>query len=146
MIAQTVRRVGSILLLGRSVVCRRHVDLVRGAPLPQRSLGTLGLELIPLVETPFFREKVFETCVCATVAKERLDRRVPMRQLLFRKPKREIVPQVEIVLVRNRDVSIGCFQDRPVDLLRRSDSSPTSSELRLCPVTRMPGARTEPQS
>jgi hypothetical protein len=33
-----------------------------------------------------------------------------MRQLLFRKPKREIVTQVEVVLVWNRDVSIGRFK------------------------------------
>jgi hypothetical protein len=79
-------------------------------PIPKRSFGTLGLECIPLVETPFRREKIFETRVRPTVAKATLDARVPMRQLLFRKPTREIISQVEIVLVRNRDVSIGCFK------------------------------------
>jgi hypothetical protein len=43
------------------------VDLVRYAPIPQRSLGTLGLECIPLVETSFRREKIFETRVRSTV-------------------------------------------------------------------------------
>jgi hypothetical protein len=65
------------------------VDLVRYAPIPQRSLGTLGLECIPLVKTPFRREKIFETRARSTVAKASLDARVPMRQLLFREPKRE---------------------------------------------------------
>jgi hypothetical protein len=86
------------------------VDLVRYAPIPQRSLGTLRLECILLVKTLFRGEKIFETRVRSTVATTNLDARVPMRQLLFRKPKREIVLQVEIVLVRNRDVSIGCFK------------------------------------
>ena len=98
-------------MLGRLLTAILHkVDLVRCAPIPQRSLGTLGLECIPLVETTFRREKFFETRVSSPVAKASLDTRVPMRQLLFRKPEREIVPQVEIVLVRNRDVSIGCFK------------------------------------
>jgi hypothetical protein len=97
--------------LGRFLTAILHeVDPVRYAPIPQRSLGTLGLECIPLVETPFRREKIFETRVRSTVAKASLDARVPMRQLLCREPQREIVPQVEIVLVRNRDVSIGCFK------------------------------------
>ena len=96
---------------GRFLTAILHkVDLVRYAPIPQRSLGTLGLKCIPLVETPFRREKIFETRVRSTVAKASLDARVAMRQLLFRKPKGEIVPQVEIILVRNRDVSIGCFK------------------------------------
>src|SRR5438094_215206 len=95
------------MLGGLLTVILHKVDLVRCAPIPQRSLGTLRLECIPLLETPFRREKFFETRVSSTADKACLDARVPMRQLFFRKPKRQTVPQVEIVLVRNRDVSIG---------------------------------------
>jgi hypothetical protein len=45
---------------------------------------------------------VFETRVRATVPKGRRDRRVPMRQLLFGKTKREAIPQVELAATAGR--------------------------------------------
>ena len=59
-----------------------HVDLIRLAPLPQRSLGRLRLECVPLLKTV----------------------RVPAWQPLFNKPEREIVPKVKLSLVRDLDV------------------------------------------
>ena len=86
------------------------IDLIFFAPIPQRSLGVFGLERIPPLETPFGDKKFFETRVRAPVPKGRRDGRVPMRQLLFGKTKREVVPQVKLVLVWNCDISIRCFK------------------------------------
>ena len=96
---------------GRLLTAILHkVDLVRCAPLPERSLGALGFECIPSVEALFRRQQFLETSVGSAMPEARRDVRISMRQLRVRKPKREIVPQVEVVLVWNRDVPIGCFK------------------------------------
>ena len=82
------------------------IDLIFLAPVPQRSLSVFGFKCIPPLETPFGFKKFLETRVRAPVPKGRRDGRVPMGQLFFGKTKREVVPEVEFVLVRNGDVSI----------------------------------------
>jgi hypothetical protein len=87
-----------------------QVDLILFAPLPQRSLGRLRLECVPLLKTAFRCEKILEPRVCAAAPKEGLDVPVPVWQPLFNKPEREIVPKVKLSLVRDLDVPIRCFQ------------------------------------
>jgi hypothetical protein len=81
-----------------------QVDLIRIAPLPERSFGRLRFEYIPLFETAFRCEKLLESRVSAAAPEEGLDIRVPVRQPLFNKPECEIGPKVEVILMRYRDV------------------------------------------
>ena len=98
-------------MLGRfSTAVLGQVDLIRIAPLPERSLGRLRLEHVPLFETAYRCEKLLESRVSAAAPKEGLDVRVPVRQPLFNKPEREIGPKVKVILMRDREVPIGCFQ------------------------------------
>jgi len=87
-----------------------HVDLIRFAPVPQRSLGQRRLECVPLFKTALRGEKLLETRVSAAVPEESLDVRVSVRQPLFNKPERKTIPKIELILVRDGDVPIGCFQ------------------------------------
>ena len=72
-------------------VALNKVDLIRFAPLAQGSLRGLGFECVPLLKTPFRRQKFFETRVSSSAPEEGLDVRIPVWQLLFDKPKRQIV-------------------------------------------------------
>jgi hypothetical protein len=97
-------------MLGRLLTAALgHVDFIRVAPFPQRSLGRLRFECVPRLKTVFRCEQLLETRISAAAPEAGLHVRVPVRQPLFNKPEREGVPEVKLIFVRDRDVPIGCF-------------------------------------
>src|SRR5437867_3606398 len=86
------------------------LNLVRSAPIPERVLGGLRLVCVPRVEITFRRQELLEAGIRSSVPEDIHDRGQSLRQPLLHKSEGEMIAQVEIILVWNRDVSIGRFK------------------------------------
>src|SRR5207244_10185530 len=69
-----------------------------------------SFECVPLVETAVRRQEFLETRVGSPVPEETFDAFVPIGQLFFGKTQRKAAPQVKVILVWYRDVSIRCLK------------------------------------
>ncbi len=82
------------------------MDIVFSTPILQRSRGGFGLECVPLVQTAFLGQELFEARVSTPMAKEPLDPRILVGQFLRGEVQSEAAAELKIILVWYGEVSV----------------------------------------